>query len=145
MRKLSLLLILPAAVVSLVAGVRYMMAAQFMTYHAAVSGIAWLEESLYRERLERLHEIAVLTPDEADRGLVHRVIFDELCLGIIQPESRAAYRDVMQRLVDRGAQAVILGCTEISLLVRPEDASVPMFDTTALHARAAAKAALADT
>jgi aspartate racemase len=101
-----------------------------------------MEEAFYRDRLESRHGIRVLVPDAADRDLVHQVIYDELCLGVIKPDSREAYRAVMQRLVDQGAQALVLGCTEISLLVGPDDASVPLFDTTALHAVAAAAAAL---
>ncbi len=101
-----------------------------------------MEQAFYRDRLESRHGIRVLVPDAADRDLVHQVIYDELCLGVIKPASRDAYRAVMQRLVDQGAQALVLGCTEISLLVGPGDASVPLFDTTALHAVAAAEAAL---
>ena len=101
-----------------------------------------MEQAFYRDRLESRHGIRVLVPDAADRDLVHQVIYDELCLGVIKPASREAYRAVMQRLVDQGAQALVLGCTEISLLVGPGDASVPLFDTTALHAVAAAAAAL---
>jgi aspartate racemase len=74
--------------------------------------------------------------------LVHRVIYDELVAGIVREESRAAYRAVIARLVDRGAQGVILGCTEIMLLVGPDDSAVPLFDTTALHASAAVELAL---
>jgi aspartate racemase len=103
-----------------------------------------MEQAFYRDRLESRHGIRVLVPDAADRDLVHQVIYDELCLGVIKPASRDAYRAVMQRLVDQGAQALVLGCTEISLLVGPDDASVPLFDTTALHAVAAAEAALVD-
>jgi aspartate racemase len=101
-----------------------------------------MEQAFYRDRLESMHGIRVLVPDTADRDLVHRVIYDELCLGVIKPASHEDYRAVMQRLVDQGAQALVLGCTEISLLVGPDDASVPLFDTTALHAVAAASAAL---
>lgn len=101
-----------------------------------------MEETFYRRRLEETHGIRVLVPDQADRELVHRVIYDELCLGMIRPASRDAYRAVLARLVSRGAQALVLGCTEISLLVGPEDASVPLFDTTTLHAAAAAAMAL---
>ena len=84
----------------------------------------------------------VLVPDEADRAIVHRVIYEELVAGVTTPASRAAYRDVIARLVARGAEAVILGCTEIMLLVKPEDSAVPLFDTTALHAQAAVARAL---
>ena len=101
-----------------------------------------MEQPFYRERLETHHGIEVLVPDEPERALLHRVIFEELYLGIIKPESRAQFRAVMQRLVERGAEGVILGCTEFSLLVGAADASVPLFDTTALHAHAAAQAAM---
>jgi aspartate racemase len=103
-----------------------------------------MEQPFYRERLESLHGIEVLVPDEADRQLVHRVIYEELCLGSVREESRRAYRQVIERLVAQGAQAVVLGCTEIGLLIGAEDAAVPLFDTTLLHARAAAEQALAD-
>ena len=103
-----------------------------------------MEQPFYRERLENHHGIEVLVPDEADRDLAHRVIYDELCLGQVREASRQAYRQVIERLVERGAEAVILGCTEIGLLVDDADACVPLFDTTLLHARAAAKAALAE-
>ena len=74
--------------------------------------------------------------------MVHRVIYEELCLGRIRDESRQAYRDVIADLVARGAQGVILGCTEIGLLIGADDVEIPLFDTTALHARAAALAAI---
>ncbi len=83
-------------------------------------------------------------PEESDRDTVHRVIYEELCLGVIQPGSREAYRRILADLAARGAQSVILGCTEISLLVDASDSAVPLFDTTALHARAAALEALGD-
>ena len=104
-----------------------------------------MEEAFYRERLATRHGIKVLVPDEADRALVHRVIFEELCLGVTNPQSRDAYRAVMRKLVSRGAQGIILGCTEFSLLIGAHDAEVPLFDTTGLHARAAADAALGNT
>jgi aspartate racemase len=100
-----------------------------------------MEQDFYRKRLEQ-HGLDVLVPDDDDRGIVHRVIYDELCLGQIRDESREQYRRIMAALVDRGAQGVILGCTEIGLLVGDADASVPLFDTAALHARHAALAAL---
>ena len=104
-----------------------------------------MEEAFYRERLATRHGIKVLVPDEADRALVHRVIFEELCLGVTNPQSRDAYRAVMRKLVSRGAQGIILGCTEFSLLIGADDAQVPLVDTTARHARAAADAALGNT
>ncbi len=103
-----------------------------------------MEQDFYRLRLERDHGLGVLIPEEGDRALVHGVIYDELCLGLVSEESRQAYIDVIHRLVSRGAQAIILGCTEISLLIRPEDTQIPLFDTTAIHATAAAEWALGD-
>ncbi|MFE0500972.1 aspartate/glutamate racemase family protein [Lysobacter soli] len=101
-----------------------------------------MEQDFYRRRLIEGHGLDVLVPEPDERDLVHRVIYDELCQGVIRDESRAQYRRVMDGLVARGAQGIILGCTEIGLLVGEGDASVPLFDTTALHARAAALAAL---
>jgi aspartate racemase len=101
-----------------------------------------MEQDFYRRRLIERHGLDVLVPEPDERDLVHRVIYDELCQGVIRDESRAQYRRVMDGLVARGAQGIILGCTEIGLLVGEDDASAPLFDTTALHARAAALAAL---
>jgi aspartate racemase len=102
-----------------------------------------MEQDFYRGRLAR-RGLDVLVPGAAGRAVVHRVIYEELCLGIVREESRAAYRDVIAELAARGAEGVILGCTEIELLVRPEDSVVPLFPTTTLHAQAAVTAALAD-
>jgi aspartate racemase len=85
----------------------------------------------------------VLLPDPVDRALVHRVIYEELCLGIVREESRAAFRAVIERLVADGADGVILGCTEIELLIAPDDVDVPVFPTSRLHVEAAVAAALA--
>ncbi len=101
-----------------------------------------MEQDFYRARLEQQHGLEVVVPDEASRALVHRVIYDELCQGKVLDASREAYRAVFRELVDAGAEAVILGCTEIALLVGPGDSPVPVFDTTALHARKAAEYAL---
>lgn len=101
-----------------------------------------MEQAFYRERLSRRWGLQVLVPGPDDRGHVHRIIYDELCLGVVRDDSRARFRRAIDDLVADGAQAVILGCTEISLLVAQADASVPLFDTTALHARAAAEYAL---
>lgn len=101
-----------------------------------------MEQPFYRQRLEDRHGIQVLVPDEPDRAEVHRLIYEELCRGVVSEASRQAYRQVIGRLVARGAQAVILGCTEIGLLVRADDAEVPLFDTCMLHAQAAAERAL---
>ncbi len=96
-----------------------------------------MEQDFYRQRL-LARGFEVIVPDTDDRGHVHRIIYDELCQGAIRDDSRATYRRIMAALVDAGAEGIILGCTEISLLVDQSDASVPLFDTTALHARAAA-------
>jgi aspartate racemase len=101
-----------------------------------------MEQAFYRDRLRQRHGLSVLIPDEAEREIVHRVIYDELCLGQVVEASREAFRRIIAGLVAQGAQAVILGCTEISLLVRENDASVPLFDTTAIHAHSAAEYAL---
>ncbi|BDU14841.1 aspartate/glutamate racemase family protein [Lysobacter auxotrophicus] len=103
-----------------------------------------MEQDFYRQRLVERHGLEVLVPEPDERDIVHRVIYDELCQGVIREASRAQYRRVMDALVARGAQGIILGCTEIGLLVGEGDANVPLFDTTALHARAAALAALGD-
>ena len=102
-----------------------------------------MEQDFYRGRLVERHGLDIIVPDDDGRSLVHRVIYEELCLGVVREESRAGYRQVIARLVDQGAQAVILGCTEIAMLVSAADAPVPVFDTTAIHAQAAVDAALA--
>ncbi len=104
-----------------------------------------MEQTFYRERLQRRRGIDVVVPAAADREIVHRVIYEELCVGQLRPSSRAEYRRIIGGLVASGAQAVVLGCTEISLLITAGDAAVPLFDTTRIHARAAAERALADS
>lgn len=101
-----------------------------------------MAQPFYKDRLSERHGLQVLVPDAAGQDEVHRIIYTELCLGQVLPASRAVYQRVMASLVARGAEAIILGCTEISLLVGPADASVPLFDTTWLHARHAAELAL---
>jgi aspartate racemase len=101
-----------------------------------------MEQDFYKGRLQDRHGLTVIVPDAEDRRIVHDVIYKELVVGRVRPESRLAYRDIMARLVERGAQAVILGCTEIMLLVSDEDSSVPLYDTTTLHALAAVDSAL---
>ncbi len=100
-----------------------------------------MEQDFYRDRLAA-HGLDVLVPDPAGRALVHRVIYEELCLGVVREESRAEYRRVIAELVAEGAQGVILGCTEIELLVGHGDSAVPVFPTTRIHAEAAVTAAL---
>ena len=100
-----------------------------------------MEHDFYRGRLEA-HGLDVIVPDEADRGVVHAVIYDELVRGITTAESKAAYLAIIDRLVGRGAQGVIAGCTEIELLVGSHDVAVPYFATTRLHAEAAVRFAV---
>ena len=102
-----------------------------------------MEQDFYVGRLTERHGLEVLTPTAPERDEVHRIIYEELCLGKILPASRESYHRIMDELVRRGAQAVILGCTEISLLVGKEDSPVPLLDTTAIHAQSAVEAALA--
>ncbi|MFK8185732.1 MAG: aspartate/glutamate racemase family protein [Phormidesmis sp.] len=101
-----------------------------------------MEEAFYKDRLIHKHGLAVQVPSGEDRDFVHDVIYDELCLGNIRSSSRDRFRTIIQRLVDNGAEAVILGCTEIGLLVQPEDSPVPLFDTTEIHTAAAANWAM---
>lgn len=101
-----------------------------------------MEQAFYTDRLQQ-HGLTVLLPAADERVLIHRVIYEELCLGQLLESSRAAYRDVMAGLVAQGAQGIILGCTEVALLVDAGDASVPLFDTTRIHANAAVDWALA--
>ncbi|MDQ1210921.1 aspartate/glutamate racemase family protein [Pantoea anthophila] len=102
-----------------------------------------MEQAFYRGRLQEQFDLTVITPDEEDRHFVHEVIYHELCLGAINPASRRRYREIMARMVGQGAEAIILGCTEITLLVDATDASVPLFDTTLIHAEEAVIQALA--
>ncbi|MFG2490464.1 aspartate/glutamate racemase family protein [Streptomyces caniferus] len=102
-----------------------------------------MEQDFYRARLEAAG-LDVCVPDAEGRALVHQVIYEELCLGIVKDESRKEYQRVIGGLVEAGAEGVILGCTEIELLVGPQDSPVPVFPTTRLHAEAAIDAALAE-
>ncbi|MFG2052672.1 aspartate/glutamate racemase family protein [Micromonospora sp. NPDC048930] len=100
-----------------------------------------MEQDFYRDRLTR-HGLRVIVPDAEDRADVHRIIYQELCLGEVRDSSRQTYRDVIDRLVASGAQGVILGCTEIELLISPADSPVPVFPTSRLHVEAAVDLAL---
>lgn len=102
-----------------------------------------MEQDFYVGRLRDLHGLEVLVPDADDRRIVHAVIYDELCVGVVDDRSREQYRRIMRDLADRGARGILLGCTEIDLLVGPLDAPVPVFDTTRLHAERAVELALA--
>jgi aspartate racemase len=101
-----------------------------------------MEQDFYKGRLVQEHGLEVLVPEAPDRALVHRIIYEELVQGCILESSRQTYREVIERLVARGAEAIILGCTEIMLLVAPGDCPVPLYDTTGLHAEAAVARAL---
>lgn len=101
-----------------------------------------MSQAFYKGRLEETHDLAVVVPDDAGRKIVHDIIYEELVLGVIQDESKQAYLKVIDQLVTAGAEGVILGCTEIGLLIKAEDSPVPVFDTTYLHAEAAVDFAL---
>jgi aspartate racemase len=100
-----------------------------------------MEQDFYVGRLRDVHGLQVLVPGEADRRIVHDVIYDELCVGVVRDESREQYRRIVRKLAARGAQGILLGCTEVDLLVGPADAPVPVFDTTRLHAQRAVELA----
>ncbi len=102
-----------------------------------------MEEQFYRGRLESKHGLTVLIPSEEDREIIHRVIYDELCLGEVKSSSKGKYAAIIDKLIQAGAQGIILGCTEISLLVEEAHSSVPIFDTTLIHANSAVEYALA--
>jgi aspartate racemase len=101
-----------------------------------------MEQDFYKGRLASRHRLDVIVPDADDRAAVHRIIYEELVQGRVLPESRQIYRGILARLAERGAGAIVLGCTEIMLLVQPEDSAVPLFDTTTIHAEAAVDFAL---
>src|SRR4051812_10029269 len=93
-----------------------------------------MEQAFYRDRLSERHGLRVIVPGVEDRQTIHRIIYEELCLGVVTAKSRSEYRRIMEGLASQGAQAIILGCTEISLLVDQQDSPVPLFDTTTIHA-----------
>ena len=101
-----------------------------------------MEQDFYVKRLSDQHGLNVVIPQADQRERVHRIIYDELCLGIIQEDSQTQYQEIIAELKRRGAEAVILGCTEITLLIQAEDSVLPTFDTTRLHAQAAVEHAL---
>ena len=103
-----------------------------------------MEEDFYKGRLVEKYGLEVMIPSPEQMETVHRVIYDELCAGIIKPDSKHRYAAIIQDMVAEGAGGVILGCTEIGLLVEPEDSPMPLFDTTEIHARAAVDFALVD-
>lgn len=101
-----------------------------------------MEQDFYKGRLIHQHGIDVIIPDEEGRSTVHDIIYNELCQGIIRENSRQAYQSVIQSLITQGAEGIILGCTEIGLLIEQKDVSVPVFDTTKIHAEEAVSFAL---
>ncbi len=101
-----------------------------------------MEQNFYAGRLAEKHGLTVLTPPKADRDIVHRIIYEELVIGVIRHDSRAEYLRIMEDLQQQGAEGVIEGCTEIVTLVQQKHTAVPLFDTTAIHAEAAVKMAL---
>jgi aspartate racemase len=103
-----------------------------------------MEEEFYRGRMEREHGLAVLVPGDDDRDTVHRVIYEELCHGKVLDTSRERFVQIINRLIERGARGIILGCTEIEMLMKGAPVAAPLFDTTAIHARRAVDWALAD-
>ncbi|MFW5810636.1 MAG: aspartate/glutamate racemase family protein, partial [Thermodesulfobacteriota bacterium] len=103
-----------------------------------------MEEEFYKGRLIERHGLDVRIPSTAGREIIHRVIFEELVVGTIDPASKARFVEIMNDLIEGGAQGIILGCTEIGLLVNQSDVRVPVFDTTEIHARAAVEYSLGE-
>lgn len=101
-----------------------------------------MEEDFYKGRLTNKHGLEIIVPKKEDRQIIHQIIYQELCLGQIKPSSKDQYIEIINKLVDSGAEAVILGCTEIPLLVQQEDVNIPLFDTTSIHADTAVEFAL---
>jgi len=103
-----------------------------------------MEQDFYRGRLAGRHGLEVLVPDSEERDLIQRVVYEELCLGILNDESRKQFINIIENLTRKGAEGIVLGCTEIPLLITREDVQVPVFDTTTLHARKAVELALVE-
>jgi len=98
-----------------------------------------MEHDFYRDYLRINHGVEVIVPDDSGRTIVHDVIYNELCQGVVRPESKQQYQEIMASLYARGAQGIVLGCTEIGMLISPADTDLPIFDTTPLHAQYALK------
>ena len=101
-----------------------------------------MEEDFYKKRLKEKYNLDVMIPSNTDREIIDSVIYNELCLGIIRQSSKEKFKDIIRRLVSNGADGLILGCTEIPLLISQKDVEVPLFDTTAIHSKAAVEFAL---
>lgn len=103
-----------------------------------------MEEQFYRDRFKKRFDIDLVVPAEGEQATVHRIIYDELCRGKIRDSSRQSCLDIIEKLIERGAEGIVLGCTELPLLIRPGDVQVPVFDTMRLHAEAAVELALSE-
>lgn len=101
-----------------------------------------MEQQFYKDRLSERHGLRVLVPERESREVVHRIIYEELCVGSVLPKSRSACRRIISNLVAQGAEAIILGCTELSMLIGRQDSAIPLFDTARIHACGAAEWAL---
>jgi aspartate racemase len=101
-----------------------------------------MEEDFYKKRLEEKYDIEVIIPDDEERETIHNIIYNELCLGLIKPSSKEKFLKIIKNLNTNGAEGVILGCTEIPLLIKDEDVDIPLFDTNTIHAKAAVEFAL---
>lgn len=112
--------------------------------HVGLLGTRYTMEKVFLKDRLSSHGLKVSVPEAEERDEVHRIIFDELCRGIVTEESRRCIADISQRLAGRGAEGIVLGCTELSLLIRPGDLPLPVFDTTAIHAESAVETALTD-
>ncbi|MEK4092951.1 MULTISPECIES: aspartate/glutamate racemase family protein [unclassified Viridibacillus] len=100
-----------------------------------------MEQDFYKSRVEQ-YNIQIIVPAEEERAIIHQIIYDELCLGIIKETSKKKYLDIIDRLVERGAKGIILGCTEVGLIIKQQDTKIPLFDTTKIHAIESVKLAL---
>jgi aspartate racemase len=103
-----------------------------------------MEEEFYKGRLSKKHEIEVIIPDEEERDAIHRILYSELCMGEIKKLSKDKFKEIISNLVAKGAEGIVLGCTEIPLIVKQEDYDIPLFDTTTIHANAAVEYSLAE-
>ena len=101
-----------------------------------------MEQDFYKGRLLEKHQIEAIVPDDAGRNVVHQIIYDELCKGVVKDDSKKQYLAIIDQLIQQGAQGIILGCTEIGMLITQKDVAVPVFDTTSLHAEATVDFAL---
>ncbi|OEH92590.1 aspartate/glutamate racemase family protein [Bacillus solimangrovi] len=101
-----------------------------------------MEQDFYKGRLQSKYDLDIVVPDDNDRKIIHEIIYNELCLGVVKNESKQQYLKIIAKLIDNGAEAIILGCTEITMLVKQLDVSVPVFDTTKIHANKAADFAI---